>query len=101
MEDKKQFFDNNDYIVCKKISKILPFFTLVYPVILLMCVLGVWKTSITNLIVTSIIGIIGTCSPAIAMKLKMPVKQFSIIGVMFAVCAMGSDHTIVSILHIQ
>lgn len=97
MEDKKQFFDNNDYIVCKKISKILPFFTLVYPVILLMCILGIWKTSITNLIVTSIIGVIGTCSPAIAMKLNMPIKQckyISIIGVMFAVCAMGSDHTI-------
>lgn len=97
MEDKKQFFDNNDYIVCKKICKILPFFTLVYPVILLMTILGVWKTSLTNLIIASVLGIIGTCSPAIAMKLKMPIKQakyISIIGVMFAVCAMGSDHTI-------
>lgn len=96
MEDKKQFFENNDYMVCKKVSKILPFFTFVYPVILIMSLLGIWKTCLQNIIAVTVLGIIGTCSPAIAMKFNMPIKYckyISAIGVLFAVSTMGSDHT--------
>lgn len=97
MEDEKQFFDKNDYKVCMKISKILPFFTLVFPLILIMNIMGLWHTSITNCIIVSIVGLIGTFSPAVAMRLKIPIRQakyISIIGVMITVCAMASDETL-------
>lgn len=97
MEEKKEFFDRNDISVCTKISKILPFFTLVFPVIFIMSLIGLFDTKFNNLIIVTIIGVLGTFAPAISMKMNVPInvsKYISIIGLMLTVCAMGTDHTI-------
>lgn len=97
MEEKNEFFERNDYNVCMKISKILPFFTLAFPIILIMSLLGIWDTELKSLAVETLIGIIGTFAPAVAMRLNVPVKKakyISVIGIMFPIFAMGGDNTI-------
>ena len=36
MDEKKDFFERNDISVCTRISKILPFFTVVFPIMFIM-----------------------------------------------------------------
>ncbi len=97
MEDKKHFFESNDQKICMKISKILPFFTLAFPIILVMSILGIWDTKISNLAIETLIGLIGTFAPSIAMRLNVPIKHakyISVIGIMLPIIAMGGDNTI-------
>ncbi len=97
METKELFFESNDRVVCTKISKILPFFIVVFPLILVMSLLEIWETSITSLIVVSVIGVIGCLAPMVTMHLNIPIriaKYISIFGLMIAVYAMASDKTI-------
>lgn len=97
MDTKELFFENIDRRVCTLISKILPFFIAVFPLILVMSLVGIWETSMKSLIAVAIVGVIGCLAPMITMRLNMPIhiaKYISIIGLMIAVYAMASDKTI-------
>ena len=97
MDTEELFFEGIDRNVCAKISKILPCFIVVFPLILVMSLVGIWDTSITSLIVVAVIGIIGCLAPMVTMHLNIPMriaKYISIIGLMIAVYAMASDKTI-------
>lgn len=96
MEDEKQFFENNDIMVCKKTSKILLLFIFAFPLLFFMSWIGVWYTSYSSLTIMTVIGVIAILSPTIGLKLNVPINQMkyiSVIAIMLAVSGMGADST--------
>lgn len=96
MEDEKKFFEDNDVKVCKKMSKIMLFFIVVFPLLFFMTFIKVWSTSYESLTIMTVIGIIAIVSPTIGLKLNVPILQMkyvSVIALIIVVAGMGSDST--------
>ena len=97
MEDEKAFFEKNDWNVCRRVSKILLIFLIVFPILFLMTAIGLWETSYKNITIMAIVGTISILMPTVGMKLGFTIrvmKYVSIISIMIVVAIMGTDITI-------
>jgi len=97
MEDEKLFFENNDWKVCRKLSKLLIYCLVAFPILFFMSALNIWDTSYENLAIMTVIGVTVLLFPMIGLKLKFPIhvmKYVSIISVIALLAVMGTDETI-------
>lgn len=68
------FFELNDIKVNGKLTKLLLWMTLVFPVIFVLALTGVFNIAIKPLIVLTLIGIVGTTAPTIMKKNNVNTK---------------------------
>lgn len=97
MEQKNDFFAQNDEKVCRRLTKVLLWLTLVFPALFLFSAIGIFQTPYDTLILVTALGCIGTLGPTILSKLKVPVKVMkyvSIIAIGMVVMLMGGVPTI-------
>ena len=95
--EEMDFFEKNEYEVCGRICKILMWMTLVFPALFVFSMVGIFKVTIPELIVTSAIGVICTFSPTILYKRKVKfgfIKYYSIIALALTVAVMASNYHI-------
>ena len=91
------FFEQNDVDVCARLTKILIWMTLVFPVLFIATFLGVFQIPYDDLAVLSIIGCVCTVGPTVAKKAGVPVrvmKYVSILAIGFLIMLLGGNWTI-------
>ena len=91
------FFEQNDVDVCARLTKILIWMTLVFPVLFIATFLGVFQIPYDDLAVLSVIGCICTVGPTVAKKAGVPVrvmKYVSILAIGFLIMLLGGNWTI-------
>lgn len=94
MEEKDNFFEQNDAAASKRLAKILLFMTLIFPVLFLCTAVGAFQIEFSDLWVISIIGCVCTVGPTVLQKLGVSVnkmKYVSVIAVGTVVMIMGGN----------
>ncbi len=97
MEGQMDFFELNDRKVCKRLSKVLFWMTLVFPVLFLATALGVFQIQYGDLAVLSAIGCVCTIGPSVLQRLGTParmMKYISVLAVGFVVMLLGGNSAI-------
>lgn len=97
MGEQMDFFEQNDIIVCERLTKILIWMTLVFPALFLATAVGVFQIPYNVLAVLSVIGCICTIGPTVAKKAGVPVrvmKYVSILAIGFLIMLLGGNWTI-------
>ena len=97
MGEQMDFFEQNDAVVCERLTKILRWMTLVFPALFLATAAGVFQIPYNVLAVLSVIGCICTIGPTVARKAGVPVrimKYVSILAIGFLVMLLGGNWTI-------
>lgn len=93
----EQFFLENENRVNKMVCKILLYLTAVFPVIIIISLIGIFKISIPSLCIITILGCFFTISPTIMLKRNMPVhftKKYSILSLSIIVLIMSTNPNI-------
>ena len=94
METQLDFFEQNDAKVCKKLTKVLRWMTLVFPVLFLATAAGIFQIKYDDLALLSALGCVCTLGPGILQKFGTPVrvmKYVSIISVGLIVMLLGGN----------
>ena len=96
MDDYKEldFFVRNEMVVSKRICKILLWMTIIFPVLAVCSLLGIFNVTVNELIPIMIIGIVCTTTPAILQKMGFSyqfIKNYSIITMAVTVALMGTN----------
>ena len=97
MEEQLDFFEQNDVKVCAKLTKILVWMTLVFPILFLATLVGVFQIPYDDLAVLSAIGCVCTIGPAVARKAGVPVrimKYVSILAIALIIMLLGGNWTV-------
>lgn len=97
MKETLSYFEANDLRVCQRLSKVLLWMTVAFPILFLMSFLKIWSTSYDSLIIISILGVICTVSPTILLRMNLPItalKYIIIISIAFVIAVMGSYATV-------
>lgn len=93
----KQFFEENDIRVNRMVCRILLWLTIIFPVLMLLSVLGVFKLSVTEILVAAFFGCICTITPTILSKCNVPpavLKYCSLGALCILIAIMGSNSNI-------
>lgn len=73
MEQSEQsFFNENDTRVTKTAVKVLRWLILVFPVLAILSVAGIFQIKISELIPLTLVGIVVTMGPSVAYRLNTP-----------------------------
>ena len=91
------FFEQNDAEVCARLTKILIWMTLVFPILFIATFLGVFQIPYNSLAVLSVIGCVCTIGPTVAKRAGVPVrvmKYVSILAIGFLIMLLGGNWTI-------
>ena len=97
MEGQLDFFEQNDASVCEKLTKILLWMTLVFPVLFLATFVGVFQIPYDDLAILSVIGCVCTIGPTVAQRAGVPVrimKYVSILAINLIIMLLGGNWTI-------
>ena len=97
MEKQLDFFEQNDVDVCERLTKILRWMTLVFPVLFIATGVGVFQIPYNVLAVLSVIGCVCTIGPTVAKKAGVPVrvmKYVSVLAIGFLIMLLGGNWTI-------
>ena len=97
MEEQKNFFEQNDEKVCKQLSKVLVWMTLVFPVLFLATALGIFQIKYKDLAILTPLGCVCTLGPWIASKVGVPariMKYVSILAVGLIVMLLGGNSAV-------
>lgn len=97
MEEQLDFFEQNDAKVCVKLTRILIWMTIVFPVLFLATAAGIFQIPYDDLAVLSAIGCVCTIGPTIAQKLGVPVhimKYVSVLSIGLIIMLLGGNWTI-------
>lgn len=97
MEIQIDFFEQNDRKVCKNLTKVLRWMTLVFPVLFLATAAGVFQIKYDDLAVLSAFGCVCTLGPGVLQKMGIPVhvmKYVSVISVGVVVMLLGGNSAI-------
>lgn len=95
--NQNDFFYQNDVAVTKTAVKILRWLVLVFPVLMVVSLTGIFQTKMTSLIPLTLLGIVVTWGPTVAYKLNAPVhvmKYTVTLALGCLVAMMGTDSTI-------
>lgn len=93
----KNFFYENDVKVTKMAVKVLRWLIIVFPLLILLSVVGIFQSKISNLIPLTLIAAIVTLGPTVAYKLNAPIgamKYVTTLALGMLVALMASDPTI-------
>ena len=82
MEKQIDFFEQNDIKVCKNLTKVLRWMTLVFPVLFLATAAGIFQIKYDDLAVLSAIGCVCTLGPGMLQKIGVPVRTMKYVSVM-------------------
>lgn len=97
MEKQIDFFEQNDIKVCKNLTKVLRWMTLVFPVLFLATAAGVFQIKYDDLVVLSAFGCVCTLGPGVFQKIGAPVrimKYISVISVGLVVMLLGGNSAV-------
>ncbi len=95
MEEK--FFYENDVRVTKTAVKVVRWLILVFPLLILLSLVGIFQSKLSNLIVLTVIAVVVTMGPTVAYKLNAPIgvlKYITTLALGILVALMASDSTI-------
>ncbi len=93
----EKFFYENDVKVTKTAVKVVRWLILVFPLLILLSVVGIFQSKIENLIVITLAALVVTMGPTLAYKLNVPVnvmKYLITLAIEALVALMASDSTI-------
>ena len=94
---KVKFFYENDVRVTKTAIKVMRWLIIIFPLLIILSLVGVFQYKIENLIPLTIIAIVVTMGPTVAYKLKTPIrvmKYITTLSMGLLVALMASDSTI-------
>ena len=97
MEEQLNFFEQNDAKVCEKLTKILVWLTLVFPILFLATAVGVFQIPYDDLAILSAIGCVCTIGPSIVKKAGAPVrvmKYVCVLSINLIIMLLGGNWTI-------
>ena len=97
METQIDFFEQNDKKVCKNLTKVLRWMTLVFPVLFLATAAGIFQIQYDDLAVLFAIGCVCTLGPGVLQKFGVPVrtmKYVSVISVGVIIMLLGGNSAI-------
>lgn len=97
MEEQMNFFEQNDASVCDNLTRILRWMTLVFPVLFLATMVGIFQIPYGDLAVLSAVGCVCTLGPSAAKKAGMPVrtmKYVSVLAIELIIMLLGGNWTI-------
>lgn len=97
MEAQLDFFEQNDEKVNKRLSKVLLWMTLVFPVLFALTAAGIFWIDYGALVRLSIIGCFCTIGPYVLSKRNVPVKVMKYVGVLavgFIVMLLGMNSAV-------
>lgn len=87
---KKDFFFENDVAVTKTAVKVLRWLILVFPLLILLSVVGLFQSKLSDLIPLTVMGLVVTTTPSIASKLHAPVKLLKYLSTLSLACLIAS-----------
>ncbi len=91
------FFEQNDAKVCKQLTKVLRWMTLVFPVLFAATAAGIFQIKYDDLAVLSALGCVCTLGPGVLQKIGVPVKimkHVSVLSVGLVVMLLGGNSAI-------
>ena len=94
---EEQFFYENDVRVTRTAVRVVRWLIVVFPVLILLSLVGIFQSEMKNLIPLTLIGLVVTMGPTIAYKLNAPVgvmKYVITLALGSLVALMASDPTI-------
>lgn len=94
---EKDFFVENDLRITKMVIRVLRWLIIVFPLLILLSVLGIFQSKLSNLIPLTVIAVIVTMGPTVAYKLNVPIvvmKYVCILAINMLVALMATDPTI-------
>lgn len=97
MEQQRDFFEENNRKVCKKLAKVLLWMTLVFPILFLATAAGAFQIQYSDLAVLSVIGCICTVGPTVLQKAGVStgvMRYVSVLAVGFIVMLLGGNSAI-------
>ena len=97
MEAQLDFFEQNDEKVNKRLTKVLLWMTLVFPVIFVLTAVRIFWIDYGALVRLTIIGCFCTIGPYVLSKRNVPVKVMKYVGVLavgFIVMLLGTNSSI-------
>lgn len=95
MEEK--FFYENDVRVTKTAVKVVRWLIIVFPLLIILSLAGIFQSKLENLIPLTVVAIVVTMGPTVAYKLKTPIgamKYITTLALGLLVALMASDSTI-------
>ena len=93
----EKFFYENDVKVTQTAVKAVRWLILVFPLLILLSVIGIFQSKIENLIVITLVALVVTMGPTFAYKLNVPInvmKYLTTLALATIVALMASDSTI-------
>lgn len=93
----EKFFYENDVKVTKTAVKVVRWLILVFPLLILLSVVGIFQSKIENLIVITLAALVVTMGPTLAYKLNAPVnvmKYVTTLAIGVLVALMATDSTV-------
>ncbi len=97
MRAQLDFFEQNDAKVCKQLTKVLRWMTLVFPVLFAATAAGIFQIKYDDLAVLSALGCVCTLGPGVLQKIGVPVrimKRVSVLSVGLVVMLLGGNSAI-------
>ncbi len=97
MEVQLDFFEQNDAKVCKQLTKVLRWMTLVFPVLFLATAAGIFQIKYDDLALLSALGCVCTLGPGVLQKIGVSVKvmkHVSILSVGLIVMLLGGNSAV-------
>ncbi len=97
MGAQPDFFEQNDAKVCKQLTKVLRWMTLVFPVLFLATAAGIFQIKYDDLAVLSVLGCVCTLGPGVLQKTGVSVKvmkHVSVLSVGLVVMLLGGNSAI-------
>lgn len=94
---KEKFFYENDVRVTKMAVKVLRWLIIVFPLLILLSVLGIFQSQLKDLILLTLVAIVVTMGPSVAYKLNVPIgamKYITTLALGALVALMATDPTI-------
>ena len=94
---KEKFFHENDVRVTKMAVKVLRWMILVFPLLILLSVVGIFQSKMANLIPLTLVAVVVTMGPTVAYKMNAPIgamKYISTLALGALVALMATDPTV-------
>lgn len=94
---EENFFRENDVRVTKTAVKVVRWLIVVFPLLIVLSLLGIFQSKMENLIPLTLIGIVVTMGPSVAYKLNVPIRimrYISTLSLGMLVALMATDSTI-------
>lgn len=94
IEKENDFFERNDQVVSRRMCKIMLWMSIVFPVLLVCSLAGIFRITIREWISITILGLFCTVSPTVLLKCGMStkfMKNYTMITMALVIAAMATN----------